>query len=51
MTKARLELFSDGVFVIVLTLLVLDLKPPAADGPGWADRDRRRRWRSTRSPS
>lgn len=34
MTKTRLELFSDGVFVIVLTLLVLDLKPPAADG--WA---------------
>ena len=29
-----MELFSDGVFVIVLTLLVLDLKPPEADG--WA---------------
>jgi uncharacterized membrane protein len=28
MDKHRLELFSDGVFVIVLTLLVLDLKPP-----------------------
>jgi uncharacterized membrane protein len=34
MTKHRMELFSDGVFVIVLTLLVLDLKAPAADG--WA---------------
>lgn len=29
-----MELFSDGVFVIVLTLLVLDLKPPA-DPYGW----------------
>jgi TMEM175 potassium channel family protein len=28
MDKHRLELFSDGVFVIVLTLLVLDLEPP-----------------------
>lgn len=34
MTKHRMELFSDGVFVIVLTLLALDLRPPAADG--WA---------------
>ena len=32
MEKNRLELFSDGVFVIVLTLLVLDLKLPSADG-------------------
>jgi uncharacterized membrane protein len=32
MEKHRLELFSDGVFVIVLTLLVLDLKPPAHGG-------------------
>jgi uncharacterized membrane protein len=32
MTKHRLELFSDGVFAIVLTLLVLDLKLPSAHG-------------------
>jgi uncharacterized membrane protein len=32
MTKHRLELFSDGVFAIVLTLLVLDLRTPQALG-------------------
>src|SRR5262249_42868978 len=35
MSKHRLELFSDGIYAIILTLLVLDLKVPAADGlPG-----------------
>jgi uncharacterized membrane protein len=34
MTKHRMELFTDGVFAIVLTLLVLDLKVP--DARGWA---------------
>jgi len=32
MTKNRLEVFSDGVFAIVIALLILDVRFPA-DGP------------------
>jgi uncharacterized membrane protein len=32
---SRIEAFSDGIFSIAATLLVLDLKPPAAALPFW----------------
>ena len=36
MSKDRVEAFSDGVFSIILTLLVLELRAPnVADGSGW----------------
>jgi uncharacterized membrane protein len=35
MNKTRLEAFSDGVFSIVITLLVLDIRPEGAGGSGW----------------
>jgi uncharacterized membrane protein len=31
MTKSRLEAFSDGVLAIIITIMVLELKPPHAD--------------------
>src|SRR5687767_7309921 len=30
MTKSRLEAFSDGVIAIIITIMVLELRPPAA---------------------
>ncbi|GGJ71892.1 TMEM175 family protein [Deinococcus aquiradiocola] len=33
MTKGRLEAFSDGVLAIIITIMVLELRPPA--GEGW----------------
>jgi uncharacterized membrane protein len=33
MTRNRLEAFSDGVLAIIITIMVLELKPP--DGAEW----------------
>ena len=33
MSKGRLEAFSDGVLAIIITIMVLDLKPPPAADP------------------
>lgn len=35
MTKARLEAFSDGVFGVAITLLILDVRPEKGDSTGW----------------
>jgi uncharacterized membrane protein len=32
-SKARLEAFSDGVMAVIITIMVLDLKPPRSDEP------------------
>jgi uncharacterized membrane protein len=34
MTKGRLEAFSDGVFGVAITLLILDVRPEGG-GSGW----------------
>ena len=33
MTKGRLEAFSDGVIAIIITIMVLELKPPHGASP------------------
>ena len=34
MSKGRLEAFSDGVIAIIITIMVLELRPPASGAPG-----------------
>src|SRR3569832_2256932 len=34
MTRSRLEAFSDGVIAIIITIMVLELRPP--EGDSWA---------------
>ncbi len=38
MGKGRLEAFSDGVLAIIITIMVLELRPP--HGAGWAELQR-----------
>ncbi len=33
-SKARVEAFSDGVMAVIITIMVLDLKPPRSGEPG-----------------
>ena len=40
----RVEAFSDGVFAIAITLLVLDLKLPQGAAPGDLSRELLRQW-------
>jgi len=35
MSTSRLEAFSDGVLAIVITVMVLELRPPSAEHPSW----------------
>jgi uncharacterized membrane protein len=32
MTKGRMEAFSDGVFAVIITIMVLEMKPPQGSG-------------------
>jgi TMEM175 potassium channel family protein len=32
MTKGRMEAFSDGVFAVIITIMVLEMKPPQGIG-------------------
>jgi uncharacterized membrane protein len=34
-TKGRLEAFSDGVFAVAITLLILDVRPEGEGLSGW----------------